>query len=141
MFNRSFHTTIIKLAREIHEDVREIRKYLLRAKSATLTIKTEDLMSASIVVGGKGAQATFTEFDGLDGTGSKVAPVGTVQFGTSDASVATVDSNGVVTAVAPGTATITGMDQGNSLQASDTVTVTAAGANPAQSATLVVTAN
>lgn len=83
-------------------------------------------MPATIHVSGNGAQATFTEFDGPNGTGNVVPPVGPVVFSSSDPTIATVDPGGKCTAVAPGSVTITGTDQGNTLTASDTLTVTAA---------------
>lgn len=86
---------------------------------------------------GKTAVAVLHEFDGLNGTGNEVAPIGPVSYTSSDTTVATVDpSSGLVTAVAAGTATITGTDAGNGLTASDTVSDTAV---VAQSATLVLT--
>jgi Bacterial Ig-like domain (group 2) len=108
------------------------------ALSATLRITGDSTMPATIAVGGKGAKAVFTEFDGANGTGDVVAPIQTPVFSSSAASVATVDASGNVTAVAVGTATITATDPGNSLTASDTVTVVP---GTAVSATLVVTAN
>ena len=107
--------------------------------SATLTIQPigDGDMPATIMVGGNGAQATFTEWTGPNGTGSAVAPVGTVQFTSDNTAIATVDSSGKVTAVAPGSATITGTDSGNNLSASDVLTVTGASA---VSATLTLAA-
>ena len=95
-------------------------------------------MPASLVVG-KTATAVLHEWTGLGGTGTEVPPIGPVAYASSDSTIATVDmTSGLVTAVAPGTATITGTDAGNSLSASDSVTVTAP---TAQSATLVITPN
>ena len=96
-------------------------------------------MAATIQVGGTGAQAVFTEFDGLNGTGNVAADGGPIAFSSSAPAIATVDPvSGAIVAVAPGTATITGTDSVNGLTAADTVTVIA---GAAQSATLVVTAN
>jgi uncharacterized protein YjdB len=95
-------------------------------------------MPATIHVNGHGAVAVFTEFDAPGGTGNKVPPIGPVSFTSSDPTVATVDATGNCAAVAPGTVTISATDAGNSLSASDTLTVTAA---IAVSATLVLTAN
>lgn len=109
------------------------------ALSATLRFEGDSDMPATINVGGKGAQAVFTEFNGANGTGSPVAPIQPPVFSSSDATIATVDpASGAVTAVAPGSATISASDAGNGLSASDTVTVLPA---LAVSATLVVTAN
>lgn len=94
-------------------------------------------MPATLPVG-KTAVAVLHEFDGLNGTGNELKPIGPVTFISSDPTIATVDANsGLVTAVAPGAVTITGTDGGNSLTASDTVSDTAV---VAQSATLVITA-
>lgn len=107
-----------------------------KAKSARLKFVNSQgdlLMPATIHVTGNGAQATFTEFTGPNGTGNQVAPVGPVVYSSDNTSVATVDSNGLCNAVGIGTCNITGTDQGNSLTASDTLTVVA---DQAQSATL-----
>lgn len=132
-----------RLLRELIEKVEKIEHYLFRAKSATLTFKGENTMPATIVVGGKGAQAVFTEFDGPNGTGNKVAPAGNVIFESDNTGAATVNpSSGAITAVGAGTANISGLDQGNQITAQDQVTVTAAPPPPtAQSATLVIAAN
>lgn len=95
-------------------------------------------MPATLAVGAT-ATAVYQEWSGLNGTGSKMASAGPVVFSSSDPTIATVDAaSGLVTAVAPGSATITGTDGTNGLEASDTVSDTAI---TAQSATLVVTAN
>ncbi len=139
------------IERDIHKiEEHELRKSrgMVVARSAKLVIGGQD-MPATIVVGGAGAVAVFTEFTGTNGTGSIIAPISTPAFSSSDSTIATVDQLGNVVAVAPGTATITATDSGNNLTASDTVTVQAAAPPPppppppptAQSATLVVTAN
>lgn len=95
-------------------------------------------MPATLQVG-QTATAVFTEFSGPNGTGVVVAPIGPVSFSSDHPEIATVDpTSGLVTAVAPGTATITGTDAGNGLSASDSVSD-----QPlvAQSATLVITPN
>ena len=95
-------------------------------------------MPATIHINGNGAQATFTEFDQANGLGNVIPPIGPVVFSTSDATVATVDPNsGLCAAVGVGSCSITGTDQGNSLTASDTLTVTEA---TAVSATLTLAA-
>lgn len=142
----------LRLLEQIERDVHKLEEYELRksrgfvlARSAVMTIGGSK-MPANIVVGGNGAKAVFTEFTGLAGAGNAIAPILTPVFSSSDETIATVDQSGNVTAVAPGTATISAIDNGNNLSASDTVTVTAAVVTPppppvAQSATLVVTAN
>lgn len=108
-------------------------------QSAKLTFAGVDEMPASIALNGKGAQAVFTEFAGLNETGAVVPPVTPVAYSSSDVTIATVDpASGAVTAVAVGTATISGTDSGSNLSASDTITVTPA---VALSASLVLTAN
>lgn len=120
---------------EISQDVQKIRVILTPRLSATLKIKGETM--ATLLVG-KTAQAVWQEFSGPNGTGDKLPPAGAVTYTSSDPAVATVDpSSGLVTAVAIGTATITGTDAANSLTASDSVTDT----EVAQSATLTVVPN
>lgn len=120
---------------EISQDVQKIRVILTPRLSATLKIKGETM--ATLLVG-KTAQAVWQEFSGPNGTGDKLPPAGAVTYTSSDPAVATVDpSSGLVTAVAIGTATITGSDAANSLTASDSVTDT----EVAQSATLTVVPN
>ena len=118
---------------------------LRRPRSSVLQIVTPDgglqLMPATIQVGGKGAIAVYQEFDGPGGTGNKVKPVGTVNYSSDNPGVATVDASGNITAVAPGTANITGNDTGANLPASDVVTVTPAAGGVPVSATLTITAN
>ena len=98
-------------------------------------------MPATILVGAT-ATAVFTEFTGPGGTGVTIPPIGAVSFASDNAAVATVDpASGIATGVSAGTANISGTDAGNSLTASDVLTVTAAPPPVAQSATLVLTAN
>lgn len=93
-------------------------------------------MPLTIKVGGK-ATATLKEWDGPNGTGNEVPPIGPVSYMSDNPSVATVDAaTGSITGVAPGTANLTGTDGGNSLSASDVLTVEAV----AQSATLSLAA-
>jgi Bacterial Ig-like domain (group 2) len=111
-----------------------------------------ELMPARIVVGGNGAKFTFTEYDGPNGTGNVVAPSGPITYASDNTAVATVDSNGNVTAVAANadgsdaTCNISGLDPAstNMVTASDVCTVGAAAPPPppvAVSATGVLTAN
>lgn len=126
---------IEKVERRIEKDVRRLKPR--KAKSALLTFKG-DHMPASIAVG-KTATAVFTEFDGPNGTGNVLTPIGAVTFASDNSAVATVDpTSGIATGVSAGTANISASDAGNSISASDVLTVTG---NLAQSATVVLTAN
>lgn len=89
---------------------------------------------------GKTGQAKFTEFDGPNGTGNEVPPVGQILYESGDPGIATVDASGLVTGVAVGTVIIHGTDQGNGLTAAEGQSIVAGG-GVAVSATLVVTAN
>jgi len=131
--------SIFSSLESIAESLYAIWQILRPRLSASLTIKIkgEHHMPATILVGKTGT-ATWQEWSGPNGTGDKLPPAGPVTFASSDGSIATVDpSSGLVTAVAVGTATISGNDATNNLSASDTVTVT----ETAVSATLTVTAN
>jgi Big-like domain-containing protein len=129
--------------RRLEHEVEEIER-LLEAKSATLTIHDEKgnrLMPATIAVG-KTATAALHEFAGLNSTGAELPPIGPVSYSSSDPTIATVDpTSGLITAVAAGTVTISGLDAGNKLSASDTVSDTPPPPPTAQSATLVITPN
>ena len=73
------------------------------------------------------AQVTFAEFDGPNGTGNKVPPVGPVTFTSDTPATLTVDpATGKITPVAIGQATITTKDTGNGLSDTNLVTVSAA---------------
>lgn len=87
---------------------------------------------------GQTAQASYFEWTGPNGTGSQIPPAAPPAWVSSNPAIATVDPvSGLVTAVAAGTATITGTDAVNGLSGSDTVSD-----QPpvAVSATVVVTA-
>ena len=122
---------------ELLFEILKILRQALTAHSARLVITIGgNKMPADILVG-QAATAVLHEFTGAGGTGMEVAPIGPVSYTTSDSTIATVDAtSGAIVGVAPGTATITGTDAGNSLTASDTVNVHAA---VAVSATLVIT--
>lgn len=78
--------------------------------------------------------ASLVEFDGPNGTGNKVVPIGPTTYSSSDLSIATVDANtGKLTYVKEGQATITALDSGNRLTASAILTIIS---GLAQSATL-----
>lgn len=128
---------------ETHQlvELRRIRRLLQKqhqahfAKLYFFDSKGNTLMPVSLAVG-KTATAVLEEF--VSQGGEQVPDVGPVSFTTSDPTIATVDAaSGLITAVAAGTATIAGLDAGNNLTASDTVTVTAV----ATFASLVITPN
>lgn len=71
--------------------------------------------------------ASFQEFSGAGGTGIVVPPVGAVTFASDNTAVATVDpTSGLLAYLSAGVANISGSDAGNSLTASDVLTVSAA---------------
>lgn len=93
-------------------------------------------MPATLTIG-QGFTAVLQEF--VVAGGPAVPNKGPVVYSSSDPTIATVDpATGIGTAVAAGVATITGLDQGNSLTASDTVSDTAPVATVA---TLTITPN
>lgn len=89
-----------------------------------IIVKGETLMPLKVHVNDAPGNAVFAEFSGPNGTGSVVAPVGAVSYASDNHAVATVDPvSGVLAYVAPGVANISGSDAGNSLSASDALTV------------------
>jgi hypothetical protein len=130
---------LLSIARSLHNIDQTLALFVatLRPRlSATLHVQGENNMATLLV--GKTGQANWQEFSGPNGTGDKLPPAGAVSYTSSNPAVATVDpSSGLVTAVAVGTATITGVDAANSLTASDSVTDT----EVAASATLTVVPN
>jgi Bacterial Ig-like domain (group 2) len=141
---KSLQEQLTNFDKNVREAVKAIdlvitRILLGKPFSAKLTFKGVQGMPATIQVGGSGAQAVFTEFSGLNGTGSIAPDAGPVAFSSDNPAVATVDPNsGAIVAVSVGTANISGTDSVDGLTASDSVTVTAAAP---LSATLVVTAD
>lgn len=131
------------LLRRILEELKEIAGRLKPAKavSAKLLIldsKGNRLMPAQANIGQTGT-AVLKEFTGPNQTGVDIKPIGPVVFSSSDPTIATIDpASGVFTAVAAGTVTLTGLDQGNSLSASDVLSDQPV---VAQSAQLVLTVN
>lgn len=103
------------------------------AVRATLTIQGESPDMPATIKVGKTGQATFKEFNA---GGVELQPEGTVEYSSSDPSLATVDASGLVTVLAAGTFTINGLDSVNRLSAGDTGT----GQDVATSATLTLTA-
>lgn len=94
-------------------------------------------MPLSVALNSNGAKAVFMEFDGLNGSGKPVDPIGPVVFTSDNPAVATANPDGSLVLVGVGTATISATDGGNSLSASDVLTVTAP---MAKSATLTLQA-
>jgi len=129
---------LIEILMELRS-IRELLRYEFRAKSATLTFVDSQggKVPATIHVTSNGAQANFQEWTAPNGGGTQVAPIGPVTFASDNPAVATVDSTGKCSAVAPGTTNISGTDAGNSLTASDVLTVIA---DAAVSATLSLSA-
>jgi len=137
-------TALTSVAQEIEEELQPT------AQSATLHLSDGKghLMPVTLQVNGPGASAApppagspagvgFEEFDGANGTGNQIAPIGPMTYLSSNPAVASVDGNGNVTAVAVGTAEITATDTGNNLSATDVATVV----DVAVSATLNMVAN
>ena len=86
---------------------------------------------------GSSAGVGFQEWDGANGTGNQVAPIGPMRYSSANPAIVTVDANGNLVAVAPGQSEVTATDTGNTLTASDLITVV----DVAQSATLNAVAN
>ena len=130
---------IAEIEHELKEIRREIRHIIfrlnhpgIRARSATLTIG-ENMANVTVHINDIPKTAVFTEFSGPNGTGIKVPPSGTITFTSDNTGVVTVDPTGQLAYIAPGTATISGTDQGTTpaLTASGTVTVMDAAAQSA----------
>jgi hypothetical protein len=108
-------------------------------------------MPITLVVGGRGGRSQFNEWRGPEQTDPSLSsfardpknPVPelstdtvTVSYVSNNTAVATVDSSGNVTAVAPGSAVITATAS-NGLMAKDTVTVVTQQPNVAATLTLI----
>src|SRR5271170_6649899 len=118
-FGEEFLRDLRKILLEIAVSLKEIAADLKKSASSAKGV----LMPATIHVNGNGATFVFTEFDGPNGTGNVVPALQPIAYASSAPAVATVDASGNVTAVSAGTAVISGTDPGNSLTASDTLTV------------------
>lgn len=94
-------------------------------------------MPLSVALNSNGAKAVFKEFDGPNGTGNEVAPIGPLVLTSDNPAVAVVNPDGTITLVGVGTANFTEVDSANQLQGSDVLTVTPA---MAKSATLTLVA-
>lgn len=128
--------------RRIWEELRRIARCVCRhARSASLSfvlpLGEKTNMPLTVHVNDVPGTALFQEWSGPSGTGIVVPPVGAVTYASDNTAVATVDpSSGQLAYVGAGTANISGTDAGNSLTASDVLTVSAA---TAVSATLTLT--
>jgi len=113
-----------RLERIIERLVRIVDELLAKRGGIAVSAKGQ-IMPAKIAVGGKGATFTFTEFDGPNGTGNVVPPSGPITYASDTPGVATVDQTGQVTAVAPGSTVISGIDPAspNKVAAADVLTV------------------
>jgi len=94
----------------------------------------------TVKMGDKPGGAVFQEWDGPNGTGNKVPPVGVVGYVSDNPAVATVDPvTGAFAYISPGTANITGSDNGvGGLSATDQLTVLPAASVPPVSATITL---
>jgi hypothetical protein len=125
----------------VREIAHELRRKRIVSATLNLTMDEGEDMPATILVGAT-ATATYLEWTGPSGTGSQIAPVGTVSYASDTPAVATVDPvTGICTGVSAGTANISGVDSGTSLSASDVLTVTAVPPPAPVSATLNLVAN
>jgi len=98
------------------------------AKSLTISfsdMKGKAMANTITLTVGQTSQASAHEFSGLAGAGVELPLAGAISWASSDAAVATVDpASGLVTAVGPGTATITATDAANGLSGSGVVSDT-----------------
>jgi uncharacterized protein YjdB len=132
-------------------DFREHRRRRIRSSTLTFRFrhhddydsdiddykKRETTLMLTVHLNDRPGSAVYQEFDGLNGTGNKVPPVGAVVYASDNPAVAVVDpATGALVYVSAGTAVISASDNGN-FPASDTLTVVA---SVAQSATLTLTA-
>jgi hypothetical protein len=133
--------------------INRLLDFILEAKTKIAVSAKGEIMPATIVVGGKGATFTFTEFDGATPP-NKVASSGPITFASDNPAVAVIDpaapvvnADGSVSvqvdAVGPGIANITGVDSAsqNKVAGGDVLTVTPAAAGVAVLATGALVAN
>lgn len=122
---------LIHEVEELEEEVEKLEDLLKpkKARSSTLSFKNstgETTMPLTVHLNDAPVTALFEEFAGLNGTGQKVPPTGTVLYKSDNEAVATVDAaTGALSYVAEGQANISADDSGN-LPASDLIIVTAA---------------
>jgi uncharacterized protein YjdB len=112
------------------DGVTGIVNLLVSLPSGTVVASLNVALGASSIAAGTTTQATATA---RDSSGDLITGL-PVTWGTSDATVATVSSSGVVTGVATGTATITAASSG----VTGTASVTVSGSAPATVATVSV---
>lgn len=120
---------------------RALEAIVLKAVKARLLYSIGGNMPGNTLSGivGNTASPTFVE-NAADG--SLVAPIGPVVYASDNPAVVSVDANtGVATLVAPGTANVSALDQGNNLTDSVAFSVSAAPPPAAVSATLSYTLN
>ena len=127
--------------RLLHLILKGINSNVNKAISATLNAQGDKMNPQfTILLLGAGASLAppaYQEWDGPNGTGNEVTPVGPLSYASSNSAIATVDSNGNVAAVAVGQCTMTVTDAGNGLTASQICNVV----DTAVSATLQATVN
>lgn len=137
-----YHEEVIKLLKGIEHTLKRILRRF-EPRSAVLTLESgqgEIKMPLTVKMGDNPGGAVFQEFDGPNGTGNKVAPVGAVVYSSDNPAVATIDpSTGAFAYISPGVANITGADNGaGGLSASDALTVMPATPVAPVSATLTL---
>lgn len=121
-----------RILRELREAVRLLRIIACDSmethRSGVVQFKNsegENVMDITLLVG-QTTVASLVEFSGLNGTGDELPNVGVIDFESSDPTIATVDAQGNVNAIAAGSAEITLTDEGNNITNFGTVTVNAA---------------
>lgn len=116
---------------EFFRELTKILKHQFPRKAESLISQIEvgglDMGApASIHLNSTTAQVTFQEFDGPNGTGNPLPPVGPMSYASDTPATLTVDpASGKISPVAVGTATITTTDTGNGLSDTNLVTVVA----------------
>jgi hypothetical protein len=138
MTEKHFERKVLEILRRIEWCLCHKQKPV--AVSSTLSLITESGetdMPLTVHVNDVPGTALFQEWSGLSGTGIVVPPIGTVSYASDTPTVATVDpASGQLAYISAGTATISGADSGNTMTASDILTVSAA---LAASATMTLT--
>jgi hypothetical protein len=97
----------LRFVKAVERIASSVEKYVnfftepLIAKSMTVTIGDKNAMGNTVLAVGKTAQATPHLFSGPLGTGTEVKITQPVTWVSADPTVATVDSNGLITAIGP----------------------------------------